>query len=256
MPGFLHQASPKVREGLALLGYDTLDAMGAAHLELVAGAGKDRIAVPGEKATPEEITAFHHAIGVPKDPKDYVLEVDGVKMDEGMGAFARAIFPEAGVTKVGAEKIVRGWNKLMADTIANHNASQEKLLADGDAAWEKANGAEHAARLDLAMRAASELAGLDAAGVRALKLAIGPEKAMALLHGYGVAAASDGPGPGGGHKTFNITSPDQAKAELDRMKADPNTAAVLRGEKGTQAEQKAVTEKWNRLTDQVAGIKT
>jgi hypothetical protein len=40
------------------------------------------------------------------------------------------------------------------------------------------------------------------------------------------------------------------------MNADPATSAVLRGEKGTPAEQKALKEKWNRLTDQVAGIRT
>ena len=42
---------------------------------------------------------------------------DGVALDENMGYFAREVFPKAGVTQKGAETIVKGWNKLMADTV-------------------------------------------------------------------------------------------------------------------------------------------
>ena len=104
------------------------------------------------------------------------------------------------------------------------------------------------------MRAASELAGLNAEEVTALKYALGVEKAMGLLLGYGSAAASDGPGPDGGHKTFNITSPQQAKAEIDRMKGDPNVGAILRD--AGHKEHKTVKDKWDRLHDQVAGVST
>lgn len=241
-----------MRDALKAHGFKTLDDMGKKLLELDKHAGANRIMLPGENATAEEIAAFHQSIGVPKDAKDYVLEYDGVALDENMGNFARDVFPKAGVTQKGAEVIVKGWNKLMVDTVKAHEARQNEALQQGDEAWAKKNGAEHAAKLDLAMRAASELLGLDDKGVRALKIALGPEKAMDLLHGYGSVAASDGPGPDGGHKTFNITSADQAQKELDRMNKDPQISKILTD--ATHPEHKSVKAKWERLSDQVSNF--
>lgn len=255
MPGFLHQASPEVRDALKSFGFKTFDDMGKSHLELVKSAGANRVVLPGENATPEEWATFNQSIGVPKDAKDYVLEFDGVKVDEGMGNFARDLFPKAGVTKRGGEILVKGWNKFMADTLAAHGKAQQERLQQGEDAWAKSNGANHAAHQDLAMRAA-DYAGLSAEDVTALKSSIGVEKAMGLLLSYGRAAASDGPGPGDGRGTFTITNAKDAKGELNRMNADPHVAAVLRGQAGTPAEQKAAKEKWNRLTDQVSGVKS
>lgn len=249
--GFLHQASPEVRDALKSHGFKTFDDMGRKFLDLDKHAGADRVVLPGEKATDEEWTAFGHSIGVPKDAKDYVLKVDDVEVDESMGNFAREIFPKAGVTKRGGEILVKGWNKLIADTLKAHGDAQAKALDAGEQAWAKTNGANHAANQDIAMRAA-EFAGLTPEDVKSMKQSMGVEKAMGLLLRFGNAVATDGPGPDGGRGSFTITTADQAKAELDRMKEDPKIGAILRD--ASHKEHKAVKEKWNRLTDQVSGF--
>ena len=225
--------------------------MGRKYLDLDKHAGANRVVLPGDGATDDDWTAFGHAIGVPKDAKEYVLKVDDVEVDEGMGTFAREVFPKAGVTKRGAEILVRGWNGLMASTLKAHGEAVAKQLQEGEDAWAKSNGANHGAHQDIAMRAA-EFAGLTPEDVKSMKQSMGVEKAMGLLLRYGNAVATDGPGPDGGRATFNISTPEQAKAELDRMKEDPKIGAILRD--ASHKEHKAVKEKWNRLTDQVSGF--
>ena len=255
LPGFLHQASPEVREALKSHGFKTFDDMGKKLLDLDKNAGADRIVLPGEKATPEELAAFHHKIGVPTDAKEYALEwaegPDG-KPDTTMDAWARDTFPKAGVTKAGASILNKSFNELMGKVVKANQEAVAVKLAQGEEAWAKKNGAAHAANQDIATRAAT-FAGFTPEEVKGLKQIVGVEKAMGMFLAYGNAVATDGEGPTGG-STFNITTKDQAQAELDRMKADKSIGAILRD--AGHKEHAAVKAKWNRLTDQVAGIKT
>ena len=64
----------------------------------------------------------------------------------------------------------------------------------------------------------------------------------------GQTVATDGENPDGGRGSFSITTPQQAKAELDRMNGDPKIAAILTDP--SHAEHKTVKDKWSRLIDQ------
>lgn len=251
IPGYLHQASPELRTQLAATGHKTFEDFGKSYLELYQDAGKRGVVLPGEKATPEEITAFHHAIGVPKDAKDYgSFDYDGVKADENMVAFATSVFPQAGVTPRGKEILVKGWNKLMADTVKAAETKQAEALATGETNWAKAQGANHAAHQDIAHRAA-EFFGVKGDQLTAMKKAIGYEATMNLFLKAGNAVATDGVQPTGGAPSFTINTPDGAKAEIARMTADPAIAALLRGE-GDPKQRGPVKEKWDRLHKIVA----
>lgn len=243
-----------MRDALVPLGFKTLDEMGSRLIELDKHAGAGRVVLPGENATPEEVTAFHHAIGVPKDAKDYgAFEFDGVKPDPGMDAFAREIFPKAGVTKKAAETLIKGWNGMVAKAIADKQAADAAETAKGEESLARAWGAKHTANLDIAQRAASHF-GMTPEEVGKLKATLGVEKAMTFLHGIGNAVATDGENPDGGNSTFTITTPQQAKAEVDRMKADPSIGAILRD--AGHKEHKSVKAKWDRLLDLAAKATT
>lgn len=226
--------------------------MGKAHLDMYRNMGANRVTLPGENATAEELTAFNHTIGVPKDAKDYgTFEYEGIKPDAGMDAFAREWFPKAGITKRGADLLVPAWNKMVTTTIERARADQAQKIADGEAAFAKKMGAGHAAAIDLANRAANQL-GLAGDKMTALKGAIGADEALSLLHRLGNVLASDGEDPHGDRGSLSITTKDQAQAELDRMNGDARIRNIILNEPN-HPEYKALKAKWSRLVDQAAG---
>jgi len=226
--------------------------IGAKLFELDDLVGRSRIALPGEDATPEAVQSFYHAIGVPKDAKDYGdFKFDNVEPDANMVNFAREIFPKAGVTKKGAETIVRSWNGMMAKVVGDHQKAVEAKLQQGEEAFAAAQGGKAAASLDIVNRASQAL-GVAPEALKAIKGAIGAKEANELFLKIGHAIATDGDDPEGGGITLQITTKTQAQAELDKMKADPNIAAAIRDP--NHKEHKAAKAKWDRLTDIKAGF--
>jgi len=79
--------------------------------------GKDKIALPGEKATKEEISEFHTKLGRPENPEGYefksveaLKEVErNVELDHGM----KKIFFDEGVSKAAGERIVNKYEELV-----------------------------------------------------------------------------------------------------------------------------------------------
>lgn len=79
--------------------------------------GKKGVIVPGEKATPEEVKAFHSALGVPGKPEEYefvdIEELKGSKRIPETDAAVKKIMHEAGIPKEAAKKLQAGFEKLM-----------------------------------------------------------------------------------------------------------------------------------------------
>jgi hypothetical protein len=226
--------------------------MGRAHLDQLRAVGTNRISLPGENATPEDYASFHRAIGVPADARDYgTLEYDGVKPDAGMDKFAREMFPQAGVTKRGAELLVKGWNKLVADTIAARQAADGEALQTAETELSREWGAKDQANRDIIGRAANYF-GFNGDELGAFKRAVGVAKASKFLLEVGNIVATDGEGPSGGRGAFNITSAEGADAELKKMEADPKIMNIMLKQTG-HPEHKAIKEKWDRLIDIRAG---
>ncbi|CAB4163544.1 hypothetical protein UFOVP813_30 [uncultured Caudovirales phage] len=88
------------------------------------------VKVPGVDAKPEEIAAYHKALGVPDKPEDYAYTLpEGIKEEniskEQMDGWRKAL-RDAGIPKAAAERLL---NKHLADT-----ATQLKARADEYAA--------------------------------------------------------------------------------------------------------------------------
>jgi hypothetical protein len=79
--------------------------------------GKKGVIVPGEKATPEEMRAFHSALGVPAKPEEYefvdIEELKGSKRIPETDAAVKKIMHEAGIPKESAKKLQAGFEKFM-----------------------------------------------------------------------------------------------------------------------------------------------
>ncbi len=79
--------------------------------------GKKGVIIPGEKATPEEMKAFHSALGVPAKPEEYefieIEELKGSKRIPETDAAVKKIMHEAGIPKEAAKKLQAGFEKLM-----------------------------------------------------------------------------------------------------------------------------------------------
>lgn len=226
--------------------------MGKAHLEHVRNAGANRVVLPGENATEQDWTSFHQAIGVPADAKDYgTLEYDNVKVDPGMEKFARDIFPKAGVTKRGAELLVRGWNGMVAEAIANRTRADNEALQRAEQELSREWGAKDPANRDIVHRAATHF-GFSADELANFKRALGVAKASKFLLEIGNVVATDGEGPSGGRGTFNIQTAEGATRELERMEGDSRLMKILTQEPN-HPEYKAIKDKWTRLIDIKAG---
>lgn len=86
--------------------------------------------VPGEGATPEEIAAFHKALGVPEKPEDYGLQPpeklpDGVQHDAAMEAAFLAKARELGLNK----KQVQALRDWQIESVGTSAAQAREALA-------------------------------------------------------------------------------------------------------------------------------
>jgi hypothetical protein len=106
--------------------------------------GKKGVIVPGEKATPEEIKAYHTALGVPGNPDGYefveIEELKGSKRIPETDAAVKKIMHEAGIPKESAKKLQAGFEKLMFQS-HKKMLDENKVLDDAfDAATTKLFG--------------------------------------------------------------------------------------------------------------------
>lgn len=91
--------------------------------------GKKGMQVPGEGATPEQISEFHKALGVPEKPEDYKFNFpDGYKPDEARIGEWRKQFKELGVPPKQADKLVGLYLK--------DEAASVKAYTERSASWE------------------------------------------------------------------------------------------------------------------------
>lgn len=105
------------------------------------------VKVPGEDAKPEEIAAFHRALGVPDDPAGYEMDKvtlpEGVEFDAERAAALAPILQKRGVTPVAVRELIEAdaaYSAQRAQAFANEFAQSidtgRKAL---DQKWEKAN---------------------------------------------------------------------------------------------------------------------
>ncbi len=109
----------------AFHGIDSPEALGKKLISLEAMVeGKGMVKIPGADATPEEIAAFRAKIGVPEKPEGYEFKDPGYAAESGLtfnpelATWAQGVFHEAGVTKEGAQKIMKAWDEMQSRGVA------------------------------------------------------------------------------------------------------------------------------------------
>ena len=150
--------------------FEDVGALAQSYVELQSKLGKDKIVLPGEKATQDDWNAFYAAAGRPDAPDKYALPEDvqlpeGFKMDEagleefkkvshGLGLSEKQV---AGLYKFYAENQGSQWKMMQESANEQH---QEALNA-----LQKEWGAGFATMKDRANRALSVALGDNAAAV-------------------------------------------------------------------------------------------
>lgn len=179
-----------------------------------------RVKMPGPDAKPEDVAAWHKAIGVPDAPTGYELQgpagEDGnpIPLNEALTGPLAASAHKFGIPKAALEGLVKDFVKAQHDEIF----AADKTQKDAAAAWFKAQGSEGTAKLAAIDRAADAL-GLSGKEVIAIRNALGSEKALPLLARLGENMGEDR-FVDGGKVRFGVSGA-QAQTEYDRLKSDP-----------------------------------
>jgi hypothetical protein len=187
------------------------------------------VIVPGEKATPEEVAAFHKAIGRPDTPDGYQLKApelpEGMTYDENRTKVFAAVAHKEGVSAKALSALHGAWNDMArAEYDANVKAVQEiqgKTTAEMKKEW----GKDFDANLAKADEAIERVFGSE---FKQMLKDTGLSNHPAVIKGMfkasqaiGEHALSRGGGDGAGKGTFT-------KAELTQKTNDPRYWDVAR----------------------------
>ncbi len=91
---------------------------------------KGMIKLPGEKATPEEVSAYRKSTGVPDKPEGYEFpQIEGKENSPEMVKWAQGVFHKYHVPKDAATGIGQEWNSFVAGMVEAENkmAEDEKV---------------------------------------------------------------------------------------------------------------------------------
>lgn len=207
--------------------------------------GKKSVGIPTKDSTPEEHRAFHKARGVPEDEAGYNLApvIDELKksMPEGWspseemeGSFRRAA-KLSNISQGEAAEFAKHWLSDQAKVRGETIAGEVKATKDVQAMVAKEFGAEESPE-----RKAQEVAfargmgnlGLSAHGVSAFVDAFGSnaEARFNLIKSVTEIGRRLGEGGhvpnGGSDPNASSMTPQQARAEMERIKSDPVLSAA------------------------------
>lgn len=256
-PEFLKQFSaeggdadnPSNRDWLKSKGVKSLDDLAKSYREAehtIRNGGK--LTVPGEGAKPEEIAAFHKAIGVPEAVDGYEVKVpEGQSLDEDLMTPLREVALKAGVPKAGFE--------ALAGAVIDHQLNQLQALATAENGSRDELLKEWGPQKDAKMADVNN--GMRALGLKPLDVAAmqrgfamqygepGSRRALELLQKIGAGVAEDALLGSDGPRRFGITGAE-AQAEIEKLTADKDFRDKL-----TNKDPDAVA-RWDRLNGAVA----
>jgi hypothetical protein len=239
-PAFYGEVPAELGEGEKTSLRDWLKGAGIKDIGTLAKVARDnqmalrasgQVKVPGEGAKPEEIAAFHRAIGVPEKPEDYavprpkdaegrdILGADGqpVKMNDPLLGRLAAVAHKFGVPKAAYEALVNDFVQAQMEENAIA-ASAEQVEAQAKL---KEWGQQGNIKMG-AINAALTALGLNRDEAIKLRGALGAGRAMEILARLGDGIAEDVMLTGGGGNRFGITG-TQAQEEINKLRSDPAT---------------------------------
>lgn len=147
---------PDLQQEKTLEKFKGVDGLAKSYVELEKDASRLRnakgVIVPGENAKPEDIDAFHKAIGRPDTPEDYGFTKpdnlpEGVVWDdERMAAYAK-VFHANGIPKAAAHAIVQAHTESVIQEAAADEKAQKEFLEASTVAIKKEWGKDFEANL-------------------------------------------------------------------------------------------------------------
>lgn len=216
-------------------------ASSAWNLEKLIGHDKAgrTIVMPGDSATPEEITAYRAKLGVPESADGYQLPIPEGQ-DPAFSKTAAEWFHDAGVTPKSAEQIATKWNEFQANQMQAMEAKRAEQSNSEFKEWESAQGSALAQNLELGKRAVRQF-GLDAKGEDGLTVsdkienAIGTKAYMEFIAKMGTGLGEHKMLQGG--ETSGMMTPVQAQDKIGALSRDREwTKAYLNGDSSKIAE--------------------
>lgn len=225
-------ADPSNRDWLKSKGFKDLDAVAKSYREAEKGLRDGgRFKVPGEGATPEEVTAYRKAIGVPDDAKGYEIKApngpDGkpIALNQPLMDRLADAAAKSGIPKGAFEATVSEYIAAQLDEAATSDKALNDEAAAKLAEWGDKSGAKQAA-----INTAARALGLTGADLKGLRQAWGSGKALEKMALLGEGMAEDVLMGGGGNR-FGVSAAE-ARKELDGLKADADWVAKA-AKKGT-----------------------
>lgn len=215
------------------------------NFEKLQGVPQDRILKLPENMDTPEARAVWERLGTPKDVKGYNLEVPKEGGDPKMAEWAAAKFLELGIPKTMAEKLNQAWNERAAQAMTAHQENMMAMVKNADAALRKEWGMAYDQNRIVA-DAGAKNAGMSPDEAKALGMALGPDKAMRLLHKIG-AATGESSFINGRPAADGTLAPNQARTKQTELMKDQNFySRLMNNDASAKAE-------WQRLGEMAAG---
>jgi hypothetical protein len=200
--------------------------IGKSYQEMVKFRGADEkslVKLPGEKATPEEIKAFHQRLGTPETPEGYEFKApDGTPaLNENMVNNFRGVFHELGLSGKQGSELFGKYIEYEKQLTSEYQAAQKAQYDDAIGVLKSEWGNKYDEQYALAQRGGKALGWsaemLDAVGIPTAELYRGLAK-------IGAMTGEDFRIEGGSQDGLTKES---AAAELERMKNTPETAMKI-----------------------------
>ena len=207
----------------------------ARNLEKLMGHPQEKILKIADKMRDEttgiltpEGRAIFERLGVPKDAKEYEIEIPKENADPKLADLLRKVAYEEGIPKSAAEKLAKEWNAYQANAIKAYKDAAEAKAKDAEAVLKKDWGSAYEQNINIAKEAARTL-GMDQKTVDALHASLGQDATMKFFHKMGTAV-----GEGRfikGTPTQTVLDPNSAIQQINALKQDKGfVEKYLRGD--------------------------
>lgn len=203
--------------------------------ELEKMVGRDKIAIPGKDATPEDYRKIYSALGMPSDPKGYEFQVpsDFEEYDKTfVDGWFRGAAHKAGLTPAQARSL---HDDYVAQSRQAHIALAEKSNKEGadlDQALRTKWGADYDKNINIAQAAVKQF-GFSAVDLDKLEKITGSSALLEMFATIGEKMGTASLVTG----TVTSNSPQGALSEIEKLKGDKDfSAAYLNREHPGHAE--------------------
>lgn len=195
------------------------------NLEKKMGVPADRLLrLPERLDDADEMKSVYDRLGRPEAPDQYGFKVpEGTDADEGFLKWAGETFHGLGLSKEQGQHLLNAYIKYQGEVVGNE---ENTLAEDSQAqhlALQKEWGNAYQQNQRIAAGAAQQL-GVSGDDIDAIQNALGFDRTMKLFHSIGTRTMepSLAHGDGAGAPSGGVLTPEQAKAEIEQLKHDPD----------------------------------